>query len=619
MTWSLRQKVLASYGLLLLLIVTTVLWSVANLQRLGSAASAILRENYRSILAMDEMSAALGLQDRASLLALLGRVEEAQSEFSQQTGIFYQWYGREKDNITIPGEGEQADRLGGAYSAYHAGFSRLVAMEREDPVSAGVYYRGTLLALRNRVAEGIAGLKALNQTTMYAASRHAEQVASGAIFSVSFVGMVLLILGTTFSIVLSRIIVRPIIRLTEATTNVADGSYELQLEPTSSDELGTLTRSFNSMVRRIKSSSELKIADVVAEKQKSEAIVGSIEDGVVVLDEELRVVLANPAARQYLGIGAGYRDGQHFLEIINDPDLYEVVKESMSGTVTPTGSEEDEILEIEQDGKVHYYQIGINPIRGPGALTSGIVLLFRDVTRLKELERMKSEFVMMASHELKTPLTGIGMSIALLKENLDSTLSPKNRELLDAARDETARLKSLVNDLLELSRIEAGRIALEFQSVPPLAILEKARDSLRGQAEEKQIDIKLESVDDQTAVHADVTKTTWVVTNLIANALRHTPKGGWVKCSAVRRGEWMHFAVSDNGTGIAPEDQSRIFEKFVQAKGEQGGTGLGLAICKEIVRAGGGTIWVDSEPGKGSTFTFTVAVEHDRRREEHGS
>ncbi len=491
MTWSLRRKVLASYGLLLLLTAAMVVWSVMNLQRLGSAANAILRENYRSILAMDEMATALGLQDRAALQVLLGQIEKAQTEFSQQTGIFYQWYGREKDNITIPGEGERADRLGRAYAEYHAGFTRLVVIEHEDPASAGGYYDRTLRALRDRVVEDISGLKALNQTTMYDASAHAERVSSGAVFSVSVVGIVLLILGATFSIVLSRIVVRPIIRLTEATANIAEGSYELQIEPTSSDELGTLTRSFNSMVRRIKSSSERKIAEVVAEKRKSEAIVGSIEDGVIVLDEELRLVLANPAARRFLGIGADYREGQHFLEIINDPDLYEIIKNSIGSSETPVLSEEDEFLEIERDGKTYYYQIGINPIRRSKAATSGIVLLFRDVTRLKELERMKSEFVMMASHELKTPLTGIGMSIALLKENLDETLSPKNRELFDAAGDETARLKSLVNDLLELSRIEAGRIELEFQSVPPSVILGKAIESLRRQAEEKGIDIKL--------------------------------------------------------------------------------------------------------------------------------
>lgn len=609
MKGSLRRKVLASYGLLLLLNVATIVWSVMNLQQLGSSANAILRENYRSIRAMDQMMSALDLQDRASLLVLLDRADEAQKQFSQQTGVFYQWYGRQQDNITIEGEGEKTNNLGRAYARYHAGFNQLIEMARGESLSSTeTYYNGTLSELRDTVAADIEGLRTLNQTTMYNASAHAERVATGAILSVSVVGLVLLVLGGTFSVVLSRVIVRPIIRLIEATTNIAEGSYELQIEPTSEDELGTLTRSFNAMVRRIKSYSELKIAEVVAEKRKSEAIVRSIEDGVIVLDKEFRVVLVNPAARRFLGFGFDYREGQHFLELINNQDLYEIIKSAAERAESPVLSEENEFLQIEQNGAVQYYQIGINPIRRSNNMTSGIVLLFRNVTRLKELERMKSEFVMIASHELKTPLTGIGMSVALLKENLESTLSPRNRELLDAARDETARLTSLVGDLLELSRIEAGHVELEFQNVPPIVILEKARETLQRQAEEKKVDIILESVDDQVVVKADVTKTTWVVTNLIANALRHTPKGGWVKCSGIQRGNWMHFSVADNGSGIAPEDQSRIFEKFVQAKGEQGGTGLGLAICKEIVRASGGTIWVDSEVGKGSTFTFTVPI-----------
>ncbi|HUX20057.1 MAG TPA: ATP-binding protein [Spirochaetia bacterium] len=616
MTWSLRRKVLAGYGLLLLLTGATVLWSVVNLQRLGSASNAILRENYRSILAMDQMRTALDLQDRASLLLLLGRIDEAQADFAHELAVFYQWYGREKDNITIPGEGQQADRLGVAYAEYQAGFNRLIMVGRDGPAPALAYYDKTLSGLRDRVVRDIAGLRTLNQTTMYDASARAEQIGSGAVFSVSLVGLLILVFGATFSIVLSRIVVRPILRLIEATGNIAEGAYELQLESKSSDELGTLSRSFNAMVRNIKLSSDRKIADALAERQQSEAIVRSIEDGVIVVDSDLRAVLVNPAAERLLGFTAATTAPLHFLELINDEELYGVVKSSFEGAGPPALGEGHDILEVERAGERYYYQIGVNPIRGLGGAISGIVLLLRDVTRLKEVERMKSEFVMTASHELKTPLTGIGMSIALLRESLEGSLSENDKKLFDAAREETARLTSLVKDLLDLSRIEAGHIELDFQSVPPSMILEKACETFRAQAQDKRVELTWTADDDQGGVNADVGKTTWAVTNLIANALRHTPEGGAVTCSAMRYGKWFHFSVADNGSGIAPEDQSRIFDKFAQGKGEHGGTGLGLAICREIVRASGGTIWVESEIGKGSTFTFTLHSAEEAGKEK---
>jgi NtrC-family two-component system sensor histidine kinase KinB len=205
--------------------------------------------------------------------------------------------------------------------------------------------------------------------------------------------------------------------------------------------------------------------------------------------------------------------------------------------------------------------------------------MLRDVTRLREVERLKSEFVMAASHELRTPLTSIGMSVDLLQEHAAAGLAEKDRELLATAHEEVERMKALINDLLDLAKIETGRILLDFG---PVAV-----DELVGRV--------------------DANKITWVLTNLVSNALRHARHGGHIHVTAIPVGPQIHLAVQDDGPGIPHEYQARIFQKFVQVKGrESGGTGLGLAICKEIVRAHGGTIWVESKPGQGSTFTFTI-------------
>lgn len=212
------------------------------------------------------------------------------------------------------------------------------------------------------------------------------------------------------------------------------------------------------------------------------------------------------------------------------------------------------------------------------------------------------------------------MSVALLKEGAADKLDDKQRQLLDAAVEELARLKSLIGDLLDLSKIEAGHLELAFERIPPAVLAEKAVAVFTAQAQQRKIEIKADVPDGLPDVRVDANKITWVLTNLISNALRYVDDGGHIGVSASGGGKWVHFSVSDDGEGIPRELQSRIFEKFVQVKSEKsvGGSGLGLAICREIVRAHGGTIWVDSEPGRGSTFTFTVPVAPSQTGKETG-
>jgi NtrC-family two-component system sensor histidine kinase KinB len=225
------------------------------------------------------------------------------------------------------------------------------------------------------------------------------------------------------------------------------------------------------------------------------------------------------------------------------------------------------------------------------------------------VEQLKSDFVMAASHELRTPLTSLEMSIDLLLEHVAEELAASDRELLQAAHEEVHRMKALVNDLLDLSKIEAGRIELEFASVPAHALLDHIQAVFKGQLDQKQVELTVTLPEDLPNIRVDVNKITWVLTNLLSNALRYVSERGHIHIMAKKVGEQVHLSVRDDGPGIPPAYQTKIFQKFVQVKGQEaGGTGLGLAICKEIVRAHGGTIWVESILGQGSTFTFTVPV-----------
>jgi NtrC-family two-component system sensor histidine kinase KinB len=284
--------------------------------------------------------------------------------------------------------------------------------------------------------------------------------------------------------------------------------------------------------------------------------------------------------------------------VVKSEELFNYIKQSMESGKPPSIEEKENVFTVERNGTRYHYQFSITPVRGKKGVLIGVVLLLRDVTRLTELDRLKSEFVMTASHELRTPLTSIGMSIDLLLESAIKKLNEKEQQLLSAAHEDLQRLKVFVNNLLDLSKIEAGKMEMEFSSIPVRLLFEKVV------AVSYNVPVELPNV------RADGNRITWVLTNLISNALRYTHSKGNIRLSAESFGPYVQISVSDDGPGIPYEYQSKIFDKFVQIKSDKalGGSGLGLTICKEMVRAHGGTIWVDSVPGEGSVFTFTLPI-----------
>ena len=606
MASTLRKRVLIGYGATLALMGVVVVWAVVNLVSLGQASEAILRENYKSIVAAANMMDAVERQDSATLLMMLDHGEEGLARFRQNESRFLQWLGRAKDNITIPGEGDIVASIESAYATYLVDSSKLRQAQAASPQQAAQLYHQTVLPSFQKVREEAMRLRKINQDTMSAASRRAEAVARTAIWSTVAVAAAAIGLGLWFSLLLSKRLVRPLRQIMEATEALAGGDYDVQVPAGGRDELARLARDFNAMARKLGGYHRMNVGRIVAEKRKSEAVLRSIDDGVVVVDAELRVTNMNPQAGRILGLDSDVAAGRHFLEAVRNEQLFEWVKQTAASGQPPRLEEGGNILSMGEGDSARHYMFAITPVVSEGGGMLGVVLLLRDVTRLKELDRMKSEFVMMASHELKTPLQGLGMSIALLREGAGDRLDDKQRQLLDAAGEELARLKSLISDLLDLSRIEAGKVEMDLDRVPPGVLVNKAVSVLAAQAEGKHVALTAEVPDDVPEVRADANKITWVLTNLIANALRYA--GSRIAVSVRPGGRWVHFSVADDGEGIPPDIQGRIFEKFVQARSatSAGGTGLGLAICREIVRAHKGTIWVDSAPGEGATFTFAL-------------
>ena len=607
---TLKKKILIGYGVAFVLMGLVVMWAVTNLVSLGEASDAILRENYRSILAAENMVDALERQESAVLLIFLGDSEKGIHQFRENEAMFLQWLARAKDNITIQGEGELVKSIEAHYAKYRQEFSSLTDLRdaaKQPPELS--YYHKTLFPLFAGVRESCIRLRNLNEETMYNASLKAGNVADRAIWSTVFVAASVLTVALIFSLLLAERIVRPLRRFMDASRKISAGDYAVQVPVETDDELGSLAGEFNQMAAQLGQYHEMNIEQIISEKNKGEAILSSIEDGLVVFDTDLKVTGMNPAGRRMLNLEFTEAPTLVCADILSTPNVCEMIRRTVETGTQPDVPEEQRIITLQEEERSRHYLFSVTPIRRKDRNLSGIVLLLKDVTRLKEVERLKSEFVMAASHELRTPLTGMGMSIDLLLEHASQGLTEKDRELLQAAHEEVHRMKALVNDLLDLSKIEAGRIELEFEKVPVQTLFEHAREVFKDQAEIKYVKLTCEPAGDLPDVRADANKVTWVLTNLISNALRYVSQDGQIQMMAKKIGPHVHLSVRDNGPGIPPDYQSKIFQKFVQVKGRQsGGTGLGLAICKEIVRAHGGTIWVESSPGQGSTFTFTLPV-----------
>jgi NtrC-family two-component system sensor histidine kinase KinB len=607
---SLRKKIFIGYGIALALMIVVVVWALVHLLDLGEASDAILRENYKSILAAENMVYAIERQDSATLLLFLGYEEQGWRQFRENESLFFQWLARAKDNITIEGEERIVSTIEKEYSVYLHHISGLLPVSKSNLQKSAAFYHETILPSFISVRNACIRLREINQETMFKASERARRVAQRAIWSVVIIGSAAVGIGLGFSLLLSNLLVKPVRRMMEATQKISEGNYDVEISIQSSDELGDLTNDFNKMAKKLKAYHDLNIDQIVAEKRKSDAIIRSIDDGIVVVDKELRVTGLNPTAAKALHIEHDQIQNKHFLEVVKNEMLFNYVKESVETGQPPSIEERKTIFTIEEGEKQRHYQFSITPVHGkPGSLL-GVVLLLRDVTRLTELDRLKSEFVMMASHELRTPLTSIGMSIKLLLEKTLEKLDGKEQQLLRAAHEDLQRLKNLVNNLLDLSKIEAGKMAMEFENISVYTLCQNATSVLKTQIDAKGVNLILDLHPDLPNVKADANKIIWVLTNLISNALRYTDSNGQIRLSAERIAPYIHLSVIDNGPGIPFEVQSKIFDKFVQIKSDKalGGSGLGLTICKEIIRAHGGTIWVDSTPGEGSTFTFTLPI-----------
>lgn len=360
--------------------------------------------------------------------------------------------------------------------------------------------------------------------------------------------------------------------------------------------------------------------EVMKDKAYIENLVENAGDAIVSTDMEDRILTWNRGAEVIFGYSKEEAIGRS-LTILLPPDRVRELEE-IKHKVQVTGVIRNlEVRRARKDGVVIEAALAVSPIKGGAGKVIGFLYLARDITekkryeqRLKELDKMKSDFVSNVSHELRTPLTSIKGSVDNMLDGLTGQLNEKQIRYLTRIKSNTDRLSRLINDLLDLSKIEAGRIDLKPANLALVPLAKEIAESMRPVGAEKLISLEVISPDTSVTAWADRDKVTQILMNLFANALKFTPSHGQVTIAVQRNGDgWVQVSVRDTGPGIRPEEANKIFDKFYQIaqvdKQKTKGTGLGLAISKALVEMHGGKIWVESEVGRGSTFSFTLPAE----------
>jgi len=423
--------------------------------------------------------------------------------------------------------------------------------------------------------------------------------------------------GVTMMVRLPRIVVRPLRRLTVDMERVAGPGPATRVAVGRHDEVGTVATAVNRVLSQAQDERRRTLAELFTERNRMDSLVRSLDEGLLLLDEQRTIVLVNPVACDLLGLPPAELLGRAAEAVAehNEPLralLVPLAEANLAGDAVP-----DPVFTFPHKGEAPHYQLSISPIAGPGstaqAAPGGYILCLRNVSDFKKLDEVKSTFLATISHELKTPLASIKLSLMLLQD--ERTAAAERQRLAAGIGEETQRLLHMVGQLIDVARLDAGAgIKLNVQPMRLAEVIHYATQTVRPQLADKQLQLAIHLPDTLPEVHGDLEKTTWVLINLLSNAVRYSPAAAPLTIRVLPWGEMVRVSVEDCGPGIPLEYHKRIFQRFAGVPGQpaQGGSsGLGLSISREFIDAQGGQLWVESQPDKGSRFLFTLPVAVD--------
>jgi NtrC-family two-component system sensor histidine kinase KinB len=583
---SLRTRI--RNGTLLMLAIALALgaFAVVTVHRLGGAIRVTLYRNYTSIEAAGYMHEALY---RVQIGAANGTVSVL---LTANHDLFAHWIGVELADITEDGEAPLANDI--AARGRHL-FDELARGVRPPPEEFS--------ALHERLDR----LIAINEVAMFRADSRSTRMSDRLAYEFASGLLILLLLGTLLSWTQAWILSQPLTELADHLRSFSLRGPSVRLREQPLSELQAVAAEFNRMAERLEKFEQLNVDRLIYEKGKTEAIIECLEDGIMLIDPGGVVTHLNDVGGIILGIERGEALGSAFDDLNSSSPHYLRVRTALRSIATQPIEAQRVEVDLHVRGRDHSYILKPVPLRQGDGQFFGTILILQDITYLRDKDRARTNLVATLSHEIKTPLTSLGLSVELLLRRAD--LDVEQRELLTSIDEDAARMRRLTSNLLDLARGQGPAIAMQFV---PTDLLQLTRTVISGFAlQATQKGVRLEQTFDQPALEivADPLKLSWVISNLIANALRYTPAGGAIGVAAGPTDKGPRLTVKDTGPGIPTELREHLFERFAQGSvngAEPGSAGLGLAIAKEIVEAHGGRIFVASEPGRGTCFTVEL-------------
>lgn len=582
---TLKSKI--SLSLVFLFSIILVLGGLAAfyLNQLSDDSKAILKDNYISLEFVSNMQKALTTLDDPDALT------DFETNLKKQEA-----------NITEVGEQQVTGTVRREFTRLRSGATDAVTV--------------------NRIRQNLFAIDDLNRQAIARKSETAAQTAKDGLFWLAAVGTLIFLIVFSFVINVPSYIANPLRELTRGIKQVASRNFEERLNFRSSDEFGELARSFNSMAQKLDEYEHSNLARVLFEKRRIDTLVQIMSEGIIGLDENRRILFANPVACRLLGVDQSKLTGKYAPDVAASNDLMRtLIQPLMNGDGTTPVTEGSSLLKIYDEGRESYFNKRIHAVDVTRTgeerpQLAGHVIVLENITSYKELDLAKTNFIATVSHELKTPLSSIKMSLKLLDDSRIGQLNNEQKELVGSVRDDADRLLNLTGELLNMTQVESGQIQLNLQPVAPADIVHYATNALRTQADQKRLRIDLNLPADLPSVEADPDKASWVLINFLSNAVRHSPEEAHIEVSARQIDAQVEFRVRDHGAGIRPEHRDRVFDRYFkaavvgqsQSNGQTSGTGLGLAISSEFIKSMKGQIGLDASVIDGAAFYFRLAV-----------
>jgi signal transduction histidine kinase len=604
---TLKQRFSIIYLFLVFLIAIISSASIISLLQLEKAVNNILVDNYKSISTVNSMIEAIERQDSGLLTYISMNNDAGTKLFNNNTQDFLKNLFIEENNITEKGEGTIVNRIDSNYKTYIQMFSSMQQIRITNGQNAAYsYYISNISGIFGKIKTDLKSLSKLNEDAMFARKRSAADNAKSSTYVLIIISFIAISSGFFISRHYVKKHLKPLSSLTDSISKVNAGEFNSKLEINSSDEIGKLASEFNNMLIRLKQYEESNIGTLMAEKNKSETIVKNITDPLFILDNNYKVELINNACESVFNIDENAVLGKHFLEIVHDGDMFNFIFSAAGGSLERT--ESIMMLNLDRD---YYFNVVVTKTFNPNKSINKIVVFMQNITELKKLEKVRTDFIATVSHELKTPLTSILMGASMLDSVSLGALSAEQTDIVKAIKEDGERLSNLVNELLELSKIQSGRAIYNITMCSLNSIAENSIIQFAEMIQYKDVSLINELPDNMPNVNADFEKITWVFNNLINNSLKYTNAGDTITLSAKINKNEIEVSINDTGVGIPQEYLNKIFDGYMQYDGkdiEYRGTGIGLQLVKEIVTAHQGRIWAKSELDAGSTFTFTLPI-----------